>query len=75
MESIMSCPKCKVQHAKAEDLITKAVQAGAIAYVDALCPWCRFVFSAGRALNSPIGAILCGIAIGTVLIRIKDSMG
>jgi len=74
MERTMPCPNCKIQHAKSEDLIAKAIQAGAIAYVDALCPWCRVVFKAGRTLNSPLGAILCGIAIGTVMIRIKESM-
>jgi len=74
MERTMSCPKCQVQPAESEDVIVKAIHAGAIAYVDALCPWCRFVFNAGQALNSPLGAILCGIAIGTVMIRIKESM-
>jgi phage FluMu protein Com len=69
---LLQCPTCSKLHSKTEALITAGIKAGAIAYVDALCPWCRLVYDIGTALNSPLGALLCGIAIGTLIVKISE---
>ena len=74
MEQSIACPKCKIQHVKSDEVMAKAIRAGVIGYVDALCPWCRFVYNVGRTLNSPLGLTLCVVAVGAVVIRIKESL-
>jgi len=70
----LQCPSCSQQHFRADDLIAQGIRAGAIGYVDALCPWCRFAYNLGKALNSPFGAVLCGVAIGTLVLKIRESL-
>ena len=69
----MKCPNCQQEHSKTDDVLAQVIRSGAIAYVDALCPWCRLLYNLGLVLNSPFGAILCGIAVGALAIRIKES--
>jgi hypothetical protein len=71
---LVKCPDCQQTHTRPEDELTRVVRAGVIAYVDALCPWCRFAYNVGNALKSPFGAILCGIAIGAVALKIRESL-
>jgi phage FluMu protein Com len=70
----ITCPRCHQDHKRSEDVVGQIVRAGLYSYIDALCPWCRFVYDLGRTLNSPLGAILCGVAIGAVAIRIKETL-
>ena len=70
----MNCPACRQTHTKSEEAVAHVVRAGLIAYVDALCPWCRFVYDIGQAVNSPLGAILCGVAIGAVAIKVTETL-
>ena len=71
---LITCPRCHQNHNRSEDAVAQIVRTGLYSYIDALCPWCRFVYDLGRALNSPLGAILCGVAIGAVAIRIKETL-
>jgi phage FluMu protein Com len=70
----IKCQRCSEEHVRADELIVRGVRAGAIAYVDSLCPWCRFVYDLGKTLNSPLGVVLCAVAISAVAVKIKESL-
>lgn len=71
---LIECPLCSHRHLKPDELIAQGIRAGVTAYVDTLCPWCRLVYNIGKALNSPLGTILCVVAIGAVVLKVKDSL-
>jgi phage FluMu protein Com len=68
---LIKCPQCNHDH-ELEPILGSVLRAGALMYVDRLCPWCRSLYSFGQLLNSPLGAVLCGIAVATVINRLQE---
>lgn len=70
----VKCPSCSRSHVPQEGVLAVALRAGAEAYVDSLCPWCRLVYHIGKTLNSPFGMVLCVLVVIVVVIKIKESL-
>lgn len=71
---LVRCPQCSRSHVRQSGQLESALRAGARAYVDSLCPWCRLVYHTGKTMNSPLGAALCLLVAIVLVVKIKDSL-